>query len=103
MHWSKAFGITRSAQPRANWPQAAPLFRNFRQCNLLICACCLFISIASSSLFAATVLFQGKTYDVGVITPSATTPAFSNNDLIFLQDTGGNKFLVIPGDTTIRG
>src|SRR5262249_10687979 len=51
----------------------------------------------------AAVQFQGKVYDVAVILPSATTPAYANNDLIFLQDASGNKFLIIPTNTSTRG
>ena len=51
----------------------------------------------------AAVQFQGRVYDVTPIFPSANVPLYSTNDLIFLQDGSGNKFLVIPTDATLRG
>jgi hypothetical protein len=66
---------------------------------LVLAACC-----TTSAVFGASqvVAFQGKLYDVTFLTPDNNV-TFNTNDLIFLQDASGNKFLVIPTDQSQRG
>jgi hypothetical protein len=70
----------------------------------LTCAALLALACAASSAFAsAAVQFQGRVYDVTAILPDVNVPLYSTNDLIFLQDISGNKFLVIPTNVALRG
>ena len=68
---------------------------------LVLAACC----ITTGAVFGASqaVTFQGKTYDVTFLTPDVNVPSYNSNDLIFLQDSSNNKFLVIPTDQSLRG
>ena len=52
---------------------------------------------------AATVQFQGVSYDVSIITLAPAVPALSTNDLIFVNITNGPKVLALPTDVTVRG
>jgi|GEM_PF-1785315 len=52
---------------------------------------------------AATVSFQGRTYDVTFVVLPVSVPPVSTNDLMFVQAPNGQKLLAIPSDATARG
>lgn len=76
------------------------LFRKLSLC-LSVLVCCAAISSAHAA--TNTVQFQGKTYVISIISPAPVTPLYSTNDLIFVQDLSGHKFLCIPTDVNLRG
>jgi PKD repeat protein len=64
----------------------------------------LLIGSAISGAQAANVVqFQGRTYVISVISPAPGVPLYSTNDLIFVQDLAGHKFLCIPSNVALRG
>src|SRR5215813_7670633 len=77
--------------------------RGWNRKSLALCLAAVLACVSSAAFASAAVVFQGRIYDVFAITPSSTVPLYSTNDLIFLQDLTGNKFLVIPTDVTLRG
>jgi PKD repeat protein len=63
----------------------------------------LLCAVAFSGAQAATVQFQGRTYVISIISPAPGVPLYSTNDLMFVQDQSGAKFLCIPSDVNLRG
>jgi PKD repeat protein len=58
---------------------------------------------AISACQAATINFQGRSYNVTVVALPVTVPVSGVCDLIFVQVPTGEKFLMIPSDATARG
>ncbi|MGD0089115.1 MAG: PKD domain-containing protein [Planctomycetota bacterium] len=59
--------------------------------------------LLSAAAEAATVTFQGRSYNVQVVALATTFTVAANSDLIFVQTPLGQKLLALPTDAQARG